>query len=75
MYPFAIVLAAFGIVIQSVFIMAAHRGKYVLSVILKGTASILFCVIGAIAMSSLTPELPPGCTRQVVCCLPCPILF
>lgn len=51
MNPFAILLAILGIVIQSVFIFVEHREKYVLSVALKGTASVLFCVIGAIAMS------------------------
>ena len=51
MNTFAVVLPVFGIVIQSIYIIAEHRVKYALSVILKGTASILFCVIGAIAMS------------------------
>ena len=50
MNSFAIVLAIFGIVVQSVFIVVEHRKRYVLSVILKGTASVLFCAIGAIAL-------------------------
>lgn len=44
-------LAISGIVLQSVFIVVEHREKYVPAVILKGTAAILFCAIGAIAMS------------------------
>lgn len=44
-------LAILGIVIQSVFIFVERRKKYVLSVILKGTAAILFCIVGAIEMS------------------------
>ena len=51
MTPFAVLLALLGMTIQSVFIMVEHREKYGLSVILKGTAAILFCVVGVIAMS------------------------
>lgn len=54
MNPIAIVLALSGIALQSVFIMEEHRKKYLPSVILKGTAAILFCVIGAIAMLTVS---------------------
>ena len=54
MNPFAVLLAVFGIVVQSVYMIAEHREKYVLSVILKGSASILFCAVGAIAMSMVS---------------------
>ena len=51
MNPFEILLAIIGIFIQAVFIIVEHREKYVLAVTLKGTASVFFCAIGAIAMS------------------------
>lgn len=45
-----ILLAILGMVIQGVFIVVEHKEKYVGAVVLKGSAAILFCIIGAIAM-------------------------
>jgi len=46
----AIILAVIGIIIQGLFIVVEHKEKYVLAVILKGSASIVFVTIGLIGL-------------------------
>jgi len=46
-----LILAVIGAVIQGCFIGAEHKEKYLGAVILKGTAAVLFCVIGFLALS------------------------
>lgn len=57
--PFAMpiwipLLSVAGIIIQAAFIIAEHREKYVGAVRLKGTASVVFFVIGALAAAGAT---------------------
>lgn len=47
-----LVLAVLGMVLQGVFIAVEHKEKYVPAVILKGTAAIVFCLIGMVAMGA-----------------------
>ena len=41
-----IVLAVIGMILQGVFIAVEHRDKFVAAVVLKGTAALLFVIIG-----------------------------
>lgn len=45
-----ILLSLLGMVIQGIFIVVENQEKYVGAVLLKGSAAIIFCIIGAIAM-------------------------
>lgn len=45
-----ILLALAGIVLQGIFIAVEHKEKYVPAVILKGSAAVIFCSIGMLAM-------------------------
>lgn len=47
-----ILLALVGMVIQGIFIAVEHKEKYVPAVILKGSAALIFCVIGTAALVS-----------------------
>ena len=49
-----ILLALAGMVLQGVFIVVEHREKYVPAVILKGSAATVFCIIGAVAMATVS---------------------
>lgn len=48
----AVLFAIVGIVLQAIFIVVEHKEKFVPAVILKGSAAILFCIIGAVAMTT-----------------------
>lgn len=50
MNTFAVVLAAIGIALQGIFIAVEHKEKYIPAVILKGSAAVIFCTIGILAM-------------------------
>ena len=45
-----ILLALVGMALQGFFIVVEHKEKYVPAVALKGSAALLFCIIGAVAM-------------------------
>jgi len=45
-----ILLALVGMALQGIFIVVEHKEKYVPAVALKGSAALLFCIIGAVAM-------------------------
>ena len=47
-------LALLGMVLQAVFIAVEHREKYVPAVLLKGAAAIVFCIIGTVAMTTVS---------------------
>ena len=47
-----VLLAIVGMVLQAIFIVVEHREKYVPAVILKGSAAIIFCIIGIVAMTT-----------------------
>lgn len=47
-----VVLAVIGMVLQALFIAVEHREKYVPAVMLKGSAAVVFCIIGVIAMGA-----------------------
>ncbi|MBR0418931.1 MAG: lysoplasmalogenase [Erysipelotrichaceae bacterium] len=49
MKPFVYVLIAVGFILQGLFIKVEHEEKYLLADILKGSASLMFVIIGAIA--------------------------
>lgn len=49
-----LLFAIIGIIIQGLFIKVEHEEKYVLADILKGTASLMFVIIGYIGYSKLT---------------------
>lgn len=48
---FVYILCAIGALIQGVFIIVEHKEKYVLAVILKGTASLFFVTVGAMMIA------------------------
>jgi len=52
MYTSAVLLAIVGMALQAIFIIVEHKEKFVPAVILKGSAAILFCIIGAVAMTT-----------------------
>ena len=52
MYKAMILPAIAGIVLQMLFIMIEHKKQYVPAVILKGSASLIFCVIGWFAKNA-----------------------
>ena len=64
-----ILLALVGMALQGIFIAVEHKGKYIPAVILKGTAALLFCIIGAVAMA--TASVDQGFARLVVIGLFC----
>lgn len=41
-----------GMVLQAIFISVEHKEKYIPAVIMKGSAAVIFCVIGTIAMTT-----------------------
>lgn len=51
--PTSVLLPAIiGMILQAAFIVVEHREKYVPAVILKGSAAVIFCIIGAVAMAA-----------------------
>ena len=46
------VLMAIGIIIQAIFIIVEHKENFVLADILKGTASLVFVIIGFLGMKT-----------------------
>lgn len=52
MTTIAVLLAALGMVLQGIFIAVEHKGKYIPAVVLKGSAAVIFCLIGAMAMGA-----------------------
>ena len=52
MSTFIVILAIGGMMLQASFITVEHREKYVPAVILKGLAAFIFCIIGAVAMTT-----------------------
>ena len=48
-----IVLAVIGMILQGVFIAVEHRDKFVAAVVLKGTAALLFVIIGFMGYKNL----------------------
>ena len=64
-----ILLALVGMALQGIFIAVEHKEKYIPAVILKGTAALLFCIIGAVAMA--TASVDQGFARLVVIGLFC----
>ncbi len=65
MHTFAVLLAILGMGLQAIFIVVEHREKYVPAVILKGSAAVLFCVIGTVAMT--TVAVNQSFAKLVVC--------
>lgn len=49
-----IILALAGMILQCVFIIVEHKEKYVPAVALKGSAAVVFCVIGMVAMNQVS---------------------
>lgn len=49
---FVLVLALTGAALQAVFIAVEHKEKYIPAVVLKGSAAVLFCIIGVYALTS-----------------------
>ena len=52
MTAFIFGLCVIGIILQGIFIVVEHKEKYVPAVILKGLASVIFCIIGYIALTN-----------------------
>lgn len=50
----AILLAIVGMVLQAIFITVEHKEKYIPAVILKGSAAVIFCIIGTVAMTTVS---------------------
>lgn len=61
----AVLLAIVGLALQASFIVIEHKEKYVPAVILKGSAAILFCTIGAVAMATVSAN--QSFAKLVVC--------
>ena len=53
-------LAVLGCVLQGVFILVEHKEKYVPAVILKGLASVFFCIIGYYAFNYAGVDFEAG---------------
>lgn len=64
-----ILLALVGMALQGIFIAVEHKEKYVPAVILKGTAALLFCIIGTVAVA--TASVDQSFARLVVIGLFC----
>ena len=47
-----LLLGVLGIIIQCIFIVIEHQKKYVPAVVLKGSASVIFCIIGYLGYSN-----------------------
>ena len=47
-----LLLALAGMTLQGIFIAVEHKEKYIPAVVLKGTAALLFCIIGTVAMAT-----------------------
>lgn len=47
-----LLLALAGMTLQGIFIDVEHKEKYIPAVVLKGTAALLFCIIGTVAMAT-----------------------
>ena len=52
----AVVFAVIGIALQGIFIAVEHKEKYLPAVILKGSASLMFVLVGVMAYSALISE-------------------
>lgn len=52
MNTFAFALALAGMALQGIFIWVEHKEKYVPAVILKGSAAVVFCTIGFMALGT-----------------------
>ena len=57
-FPIFVILSILGMVIQGAFIAVEHKGKYVPAVILKGTASLVFVIIGIIGFVQMESGMP-----------------
>lgn len=59
-----LLLAVAGMLLQGIFIAVEHKEKYVPAVILKGSAAVVFCIIGITAMA--TASVDQGFAKLVV---------
>ena len=64
-----LLLALAGMTLQGIFIAVEHKEKYIPAVVLKGTAALLFCIIGTVALA--TTSVDQSFARLVVIGLFC----
>ena len=56
MISLIILFALAGIILQGTFIITEHKEKYVLADVLKGSASLMFVIIGFIGFLNVTSD-------------------